>query len=670
MPDETVKVIVRCRPMNSREKSLKCDVSVDVHSDIGQIQLKKSANSSEPPKAFTFDGSYGVDSDTANIYEDAAYNLVEGVIEGYNGTVFAYGQTGCGKSFTMQGIQAQRGVIPRAFQHIFEAIAVAENTKYLVRASYLEIYNEDVRDLLGKDIKTKLELKENPDKGVYIKGLSNSIVNTVEECEKLMEKGWNNRSVGETLMNKDSSRSHSIFTINIEAAEQVEGQKDKIRAGKLNLVDLAGSERQSKTGATGARLKEATKINLSLSALGNVISALVDGKSKHIPYRDSKLTRLLQDSLGGNTKTLMIACISPADNNYDETLSTLRYANRAKNIKNKPKINEDPKDALLRQYQEEIAQLKAMLEGKPLPNMSPGATIESSGDVKAGRTDSSVDLDEEREKIREELKREFDSELKKLKSEGKTEMTADVIHKLEERVGGALVGGEDKNNEEKKKKVKNRKKKADERKERIRNYANDDDMGGLLRVYDDVNDQVRRQAIVIENLKMRLKQKDSEINDLSSEFQETKEEYLDDIREATRENDLLDALLRQIQPLIRRDSNYYSIEKIKSQCVWNDDQKKWVLPRPQILNDRLPQMNGNASRSVPRGSSRGGYPQEPPPSRSQSYGSVEDPYNQRAYHPQYGAVPNSSSESLSSNVDPLPPPMPIKKPSKLNPLFK
>lgn len=140
--------------------------------------------------------------------------------------------------------------------------------------------------------------------------------------------------------------------------------KDHIRVGKLNLVDLAGSERQAKTGATGDRLKEATKINLSLSALGNVISALVDGRSKHIPYRDSKLTRMLQDSLGGNTKTLMVACLSPADNNYDESLSTLRYANRAKNIKNKPRINEDPKDALLREYQEEIKQLKALLAGQ------------------------------------------------------------------------------------------------------------------------------------------------------------------------------------------------------------------------------------------------------------------------------------------------------------------
>ena len=176
-----------------------------------------------------------------------------------------------------------------------------------------------------------------------------------------MEHGTNNRKTGETAMNKDSSRSHSIFTIYVETAEIVQGEQS-IKAGKLNLVDLAGSERQSKTQAKGDRLKEATKINLSLSALGNVISALVEGNNKHIPYRDSKLTRLLQDSLGGNTKTVMIAAISPADYNFDETVTTLRYASRAKNIKNKPRVNMDPQDALLKQYEEEIQKLKAIIE--------------------------------------------------------------------------------------------------------------------------------------------------------------------------------------------------------------------------------------------------------------------------------------------------------------------
>ena len=196
----------------------------------------------------------------------------------------------------------------------------------------------------------------------YVKDLTTFVVKSAIEIDQVMQSGKKNRSVGSTLMNQQSSRSHSIFTIVCECAQENDAGKPSIRVGKLNLVDLAGSERQSKTGATGDRLKEATKINLSLSALGNVISALVDGKSQHIPYRDSKLTRLLQDSLGGNTKTVMCANMGPAGYNYDETVSTLRYANRAKNIKNKPKINEDPKDAMLREFQEEIARLKEQLK--------------------------------------------------------------------------------------------------------------------------------------------------------------------------------------------------------------------------------------------------------------------------------------------------------------------
>ncbi len=200
-----------------------------------------------------------------------------------------------------------RGIIPTAFHHIFDHISQSESQskKFLVRISFLEIYNEDIRDLLVKPIKNAkggLELKENPDVGVYVKDLSTFVVKNVGEMDQLMDVGNKHRSVGSTLMNATSSRSHSIFTITIESSEKREDGEDHIVVGKLNLVDLAGSERQSKTGATGDRLKEATKINLSLSALGNCISALVDGRSSHIPYRDSKLTRLLQDSLGGNAK--------------------------------------------------------------------------------------------------------------------------------------------------------------------------------------------------------------------------------------------------------------------------------------------------------------------------------------------------------------------------------
>eukprot|EP01029_Cantina_marsupialis_P026932 TRINITY_DN7387_c0_g2_i3.p1 TRINITY_DN7387_c0_g2~~TRINITY_DN7387_c0_g2_i3.p1 ORF type:complete len:624 (+),score=121.86 TRINITY_DN7387_c0_g2_i3:280-2151(+) len=308
-----------------------------------------------------------------NIYDNTAAPIVEGVMEGFNGTIFAYGQTGAGKTFTMEGVTDPphlQGIMPNAFRHIFQTIAMTNTeeesdsimTRFMVRASYLELYNEEVRDLLGKDSKQRLELHESPNKGVYVKGLTAIVVNSVAEMETILARGRKNRSVGQTKMNAESSRSHSLFTVTVERGDtHLEADaEEKFRVGKLNLVDLAGSERQSKTGATGQRLEEAKAINMSLHALGNVIAALVERKP-FVPYRGSKLTRLLQDSLGGNTKTLMCANCSPADFNFDETLSTLRFANRAKNIRNKPRINEDPKDAMLREYQQELEDLRKQL---------------------------------------------------------------------------------------------------------------------------------------------------------------------------------------------------------------------------------------------------------------------------------------------------------------------
>ncbi|XP_030634155.1 kinesin-like protein KIF17 [Chanos chanos] len=434
MASESVKVIVRCRPLNDREKALNCKMVVSLDTSRCQCFIEKPGGTEEPPKQFTFDGTYFIDQTTEQMYNEIAYPLVEGVTEGYNGTIFAYGQTGSGKSFTMQGVvepPTQRGVIPRAFEHIFETIQCAENTKFLVRASYLEIYNEEIRDLLGCDTKQKMELKEHPERGIYVRDLSMHTVHSVGECEHIMEQGWKNRSVGYTLMNKDSSRSHSIFTIHLEICNTDAAGKDHLRAGKLNLVDLAGSERQSKTGATGDRLREATKINLSLSALGNVISALVDGRSKHIPYRDSKLTRLLQDSLGGNTRTLMVACLSPADNNYEESLSTLRYANRAKNIQNRPRINEDPKDALLREYQEEIKQLRALISGQlGTSNLSSLLAGQISERPVAAYRPQSCTADSEVEK--EKIKQEYEEKLAKLQADYNAEQQSKA--KLQEDI--------------------------------------------------------------------------------------------------------------------------------------------------------------------------------------------------------------------------------------------
>ncbi|XP_070565590.1 kinesin-II 95 kDa subunit-like [Ptychodera flava] len=365
---ESVKVVVRCRPMNEKEVAAGHDRVVDMDVKKGVITISNpKASHGEAPRQFTFDAVYDWNSKQQGLYDETFRVLVDSVLEGFNGTIFAYGQTGTGKTFTMEGVRSDpelRGVIPNSFDHIFTHISRSENQQFLVRASYLEIYQEEIRDLLSKDQKKRLELKERPDTGVYVKDLSSFVTKSVKEIEHVMNVGNQNRSVGSTNMNEHSSRSHAIFIITIECSDTGLDGENHIRVGKLNLVDLAGSERQVKTGATGERLKEATKINLSLSALGNVISALVDGKSTHIPYRDSKLTRLLQDSLGGNAKTVMVANIGPASYNYDESLTTLRYANRAKNIKNKPKINEDPKDALLREFQDEIARLKAQLDKK------------------------------------------------------------------------------------------------------------------------------------------------------------------------------------------------------------------------------------------------------------------------------------------------------------------
>jgi kinesin family protein 3/17 len=321
------------------------------------------ADSSEPPKNFRFDMVYGLDSIQEQIYGEAAYPIVASVLEGYNGTIFAYGQTGTGKTFTMVGEAAEhRGITPRAFEQIFYGVEQHPTAQFLIRVAFLEIYNEEIHDLLSKDRNNKLDLKENPDTGVYVKDLNTFVVKSIEEMQRTMIAGLKNRHTGETNMNRDSSRSHSIFIVTVETSETDSAGIAHYRVGKLNLVDLAGSERQSKTGATGDRFKEATNINKSLLILGNVISSLVDGVSSHIPYRDSKLTRLLQESLGGNSKTVMMANVGPADYNYDETISTLRYANRAKQIKCKPKINEDPKDALLREFQDEISRLKTQLE--------------------------------------------------------------------------------------------------------------------------------------------------------------------------------------------------------------------------------------------------------------------------------------------------------------------
>jgi hypothetical protein len=438
-----IQVVVRCRPLFGKEIREARNQIVDCDVRRGEVRIDNPKTPGDPPKQFTFDGVYDHTSTQKEIFEGCALPIVRAAIEGYNGTIFCYGQTGTGKTHTMEGKdepENERGLIPNTFETVFGDIDALEaaNKNFLVRASFLEIYNENVRDLLGKDQSRTCDLKEDPDKGVYVKDLTTFVVKSVAEIRKLHEVGKKNRSVGATLMNADSSRSHSIFTVTIETSEVNEGEAEEdahIRVGKLNMVDLAGSERQAKTGSTGDRLKEATKINLSLSALGNVISALVDGKSSHIPYRDSKLTRLLQDSLGGNTKTVMIANLGPADYNFDETMSTLRYANRAKNIKNKPKINEDPKDAMLREFQEEIARLKAQLgDGGELTGGVPGSRPGRRRQEFIEKTVSQVS-DARLKRIRDEMRQQMEENMRQnLEAEEAERAQAKVQREAQEQM--------------------------------------------------------------------------------------------------------------------------------------------------------------------------------------------------------------------------------------------
>ena len=304
-------------------------------------------------------------------------DVVSNAFAGYNVCVFAYGQTGSGKTYTMMGSEHDRGLIPRICESMFlkmvEGRSKVEGTTYKVEVSYLEIYNERVKDLLKKNSTHNLKVREHPSQGPYVQDLSKHLVMEYRDILRLMEQGNDLRTTAATNMNDTSSRSHAIFTITFVQAGYLSGMPYETLS-KIHLVDLAGSERANATGATGQRLKEGAHINKSLVTLGSVISALAEASARaaaksaaktFIPYRDSVLTWLLKDSLGGNSKTIMIATISPADVNHNETLSTLRYANRAKNIINKPTVNEDPNVKLIRELREEIDRMRMVMSGDP-----------------------------------------------------------------------------------------------------------------------------------------------------------------------------------------------------------------------------------------------------------------------------------------------------------------
>ncbi|XP_075683193.1 kinesin-like protein KIF15 isoform X2 [Rhinoderma darwinii] len=330
-------------------------------------------HSKPEPKIFTFDHVANMDATQESVFSSVAKNIVESCMNGYNGTIFAYGQTGSGKTFTMLGPSDSdnfthnlRGVIPRSFEYLFflinrEKEKAGDGKSFLCKCSFIEIYNEQIFDLL-ESASAGLCLREHIKKGVFVVGAVEQVVTSAAEAYQVLSTGWRNRRVASTSMNRESSRSHAVFTVTIESMEKI-NKIVNIRSSQLNLVDLAGSERQKDSHTEGVRLKEAGSINRSLSCLGKVITSLVDvanGKQRHICYRDSKLTFLLRDSLGGNAKTFIIANVHPGSKSFGETLSTLQFAQRAKLIKNKAVVNEDTQGNVS-QLQAEVKKLKEQL---------------------------------------------------------------------------------------------------------------------------------------------------------------------------------------------------------------------------------------------------------------------------------------------------------------------
>ncbi|NXE85000.1 KIF1B protein, partial [Cochlearius cochlearius] len=391
MAGASVKVAVRVRPFNSREMSRESKCIIQMSGSTTTILNPKQPK--ETPKSFSFDYSYWSHTTPADInyasqkqvYRDIGEEMLQHAFEGYNVCIFAYGQTGAGKSYTMMGKQEkdQQGIIPQLCEDLFSRIndTTNDNMSYSVEVSYMEIYCERVRDLLNPKNKGNLRVREHPLMGPYVEDLSKLAVTSYNDIQDLMDSGNKARTVAATNMNETSSRSHAVFNI-IFTQKRHDAETDITteKVSKISLVDLAGSERADSTGAKGTRLKEGANINKSLTTLGKVISALAEmpspplpvpqnkkkKKTDFIPYRDSVLTWLLRENLGGNSRTAMVAALSPADINYDETLSTLRYADRAKQIRCNAVINEDPNNKLIRELKDEVARLRDLLYAQGL----------------------------------------------------------------------------------------------------------------------------------------------------------------------------------------------------------------------------------------------------------------------------------------------------------------
>lgn len=592
--NECVQVVVRCRPLNNKELTGNYQKVVDVFPSRGVIEILNCNEASrENKKMFTYDAVYDSLSTQQTIYDEVVRPLVSSVMEGFNGCVFAYGQTGTGKTHTMEGIRNdtdQKGIIPRAFEQIWGHINRAQNMNFLVAVSYLEIYMEELRDLLKPNSTTALELRER-DGGIVVPNLHSVLCKSVEDMLNVMHQGNKNRTVGFTNMNEHSSRSHAIFLIKIEMCE---AGSTLVKVGKLNLIDLAGSERQSKTGATAERLKEASKINRALSSLGNVISALAE-KSPHVPYRDSKLTRLLQDSLGGNSKTIMIANIGPSEFNYNETLTTLRYAHRAKAIENKPVKNEDPQDTKLREYQNEIAELRKLISErqkrektvhrekkakKKIARVKRELTLLQSDE----KSDSEVEEEEDCEKENEQDFNELDTKAKEELMKER-EATATLAAKLQELEGQLVKGGKNILDTYTERQFELEKKLSEiaERKKR------EIEMQQQLELHEESTMEIRETFTSLQQeveLKTRkLKKCYAKCMALKQELQDTRDEHNRDRRELEMTQN---ELIKELKRLLLIIDNFVPAEvksRLYTQAKYDDEAEEWFLNGSMMLNN-------------------------------------------------------------------------------------
>ena len=585
---ECVKVAIRVRPMNKHEKEQNSRLCVTVDTANNTVSVISDKNQA---KTFPFDYVYPMETTQREVYDQVAFPIVDSIFQGYNGTVFAYGQTGCGKTFTMMGIVSDpnlKGIIPNAFSHIFGFIKTeGESKKFFLRCSFVEIYNEEVRDLLGNKDR-KLDIREDPKKGTIMKDLTYINIKNTNDIETCLERGNKNRHVGQTSMNDQSSRSHSLFTVYLEIEEKADNGNSRIKSGKLNLVDLAGSERVGKTNATGQTFDEGKKINLSLTALGSVIDALSQNR-KYVPYKDSKLTRLLADSLGGNTKTVMFANISPASYNYDETLGTLRYASRAKLIKNAPVVNEDPKDALLRKYEEEIKALKEKLanggnfnevveevEEEDEDNNNEELEEENKAIVRKYQRKKSVYLGDDPEKI---------ALLAKISELEKNLIDNVKLEDDEARYGEKI---------DKKEFVKRIKEQEEENKKfkeyRERQMKENEEMEKKMKK---LQEQKEKEEELLKNdankLQEKIKELNSEIEDLKNEGAKDRTDYLESVKEISKENDLYKKIINVIL-------NENQFKKICEMSRYLEDDDIWKIKPFSLKENKLAFSNVNPSQ--------------------------------------------------------------------------